>query len=75
MSLQYYDWENNFCHHLDWMNDNSITEIESDTEIPSEIDPSQMSSFPEFEPQKLKDMVYRKVLHNITVDSLKSAFS
>ena len=39
------------------MNDNSITEIESDTDIPSEIDPSQMSSFPEFEPQKLKEMV------------------
>ena len=55
--LQYYDWDNNFCHRLDFMNDNSITEIESDTEIPSEIDPSQMTSFPEFEPQKLKEMV------------------
>ena len=73
MSLQYYDWENNFCHHLDWMNDNSITEIESDTEIPSEIDPSQMSSFPEFEPQKLKEMVSNYTY--AAVESLKSVLS
>lgn len=56
-SSQYYDWDNNFCHRLDWMNDNSITEIESDTEIPAEIDPSQMTNFPDFEPQKLKELV------------------
>ena len=58
MSLQYYDWDLNFCHRLDWMNDNSITEIESDTEIPAEIDPSQMTNFPDFEPQKLKELVW-----------------
>lgn len=44
------------------MNDNSITEIESDTEIPAEIDPSQMTNFPDFEPQKLKELVMVMVL-------------
>lgn len=65
-SSQYYDWDNNFCHRLDWMNDNSFTLIESDTEIPSEIDPSQLTNILDFEPEKLKALV-RSALYNYSI--------
>ena len=55
--MQYYDWETNTCHRLDWLEDNEFSHVESDTEIPAEIDPSQTTYFPDFEPERLKTMV------------------
>ncbi len=53
---QYYDWESNLCHRLDF-EDNTISEVESDTEIPVEIDPSQSVYFPNLLSQRLKNIV------------------
>ncbi len=53
---QYYDWESNLCHRLDF-EDNTISEVESDTEIPVEIDPSQSVYFPNLQSQRLKNIV------------------
>ena len=56
--VQYYDWETNVCHRYDWLEDNSFSQVESDTEIPVDVDPSQESQyFPDFEPQRLERMV------------------
>ena len=55
--LQYYDWENNVCHRLDWLDDNTFSHVESETEIPVEIDPSQSLYFPNLGPQRLQDLV------------------
>ena len=58
LSVQYYDWETNVCHRYDWLEDNSFSQVESDTEIPVDVDPSQESQyFPDFEPQRLERMV------------------
>ena len=54
---QYYDWERNRCTRYDWLEENSFSQIESDTEIPAELDPSQSKYFPEFEPHLLERMV------------------
>ena len=54
---QYYDWEYNRCTRYDWLEENSFSQIESDTEIPVDLDPSQSKYFPEFEPHLLEKMV------------------
>ena len=54
--IQYYDWESNICHRLDF-EDNTFSEVESDTEIPVEIDPSQSMYFPNLQSQRLKNIV------------------
>lgn len=55
--MQYYDWESNTCHRLDWLEENEFSHVVSDTEIPAEIDPSQMEYFPDFEPERLAKLV------------------
>lgn len=49
--FQYYDWEKNVCVQYKWFqDDNYFQQIESDTDIPVEIDPSQSKYFPDLEP-------------------------
>ena len=65
--MQYYDWETNVCHRYDWLEDNSFSQVESDTEIPVDIDPSQESQyFPDFEPQRLERMVRHSFISTTT---------
>lgn len=56
--FQYYDWEENQCHPLDWMEDeNSFRHIQSDTTIPGNIDIENAmgaKEFHNFEPAKLE---------------------
>ncbi|XP_064404951.1 uncharacterized protein LOC135350151 [Halichondria panicea] len=54
--IAYYDWESNICHRLDF-EDNTFSEVESDTEIPVEIDPSQSMYFPNLQSQRLKNII------------------
>ena len=52
--LQYYDWERNECVQYKWFGDeNYFNQVESDTEIPANIDPSQTIYYPDLEPQLL----------------------
>ena len=50
---QYYDWDNTLCHRFDWMDDNQLSQVESDVEIPDSINPSKAEYFVGFEPEKL----------------------
>ena len=55
--MQYYDWETNVCHRFDWLEDNTFSQVESDTEIPEDVDPSREAKYyPEFEPQRLEQV-------------------
>ena len=57
-SLQYYDWDTNMCHHLELLEENSISmNIISDTEIPREVRAQNRDYFPELEPKRLEEMV------------------
>lgn len=55
--VQYYDWENNLCHPLSYALDDNVEIEERDIVIPAELDPSQNSIFPDFEPKQIKKMV------------------
>lgn len=61
--MQYYDWENNMCHPLSYALDDSVEIQENDVLIPAELDPSQNSIFPDFEPKQIKKMVYYNSSH------------
>lgn len=50
---QYYDWDNNLCHRFDWMDENQLSQVESDVEIPDTINASKAEYFVGFEPEKL----------------------
>ncbi len=56
-TMQYYDWENNLCHPLSYALDDSVAIEERDVVIPAELDPSQNSIFPDFEPKQIKKLV------------------
>ena len=57
--VQYYDWENNKCHPLSLALDDNVEIEEKDIVIPAELDPSQNSKFPDFEPKQIKKMVHK----------------
>ena len=57
MPLQYYDWENNVCHPLNYILDDDAQIEEKDVVIPAELDPAQNSVFPDFEPNEIKRLV------------------
>ena len=52
-NTQYYDWDNNLCHRFDWMDENQLSQVESDVEIPDTINASKAEYFVGFEPEKL----------------------
>ena len=54
---QYYDWDNNLCHRFDWMEENQLSQVESDVEIPDTINASKAEYFVGFEPEKLAEEV------------------
>ena len=54
---QYYDWDNNLCHRFDWMEENQLSQVESDIEIPDTINASKAEYFVGFEPEKLAEEV------------------
>lgn len=55
--IAYYDWEDNICVQYKWFSDdNYLKQVESDTEIPVEIDPSQSIYYPDLEPHLLTNI-------------------
>lgn len=60
--LQYYDWENNLCHPLSYILNDGISIEEKDVVIPAELDPSQNTIFPDFEPFQIKKLVCFKLI-------------
>lgn len=57
LSVQYYDWENNKCHPLNYILDDNVAIQEKDIVIPAELDPAQNAVFPDFEPDQIKKLV------------------
>jgi len=59
-NTQFYDWEENKCHPLDWKeDDNAFKHVQSDTKIPENINIESATGakeFHDFEPQKLEQV-------------------